>query len=190
MYNNQTARQLSHLVRKKPSGIVHQFGDTDMSIPMTHFKAYLPKLVAPTDPKTLWEELGYTWSTTNRKADIVLCGDALVNNMDINTTLKEMWNKTKVNGHIVITVPSSITSNYFSIQPNYFIDLQNANQDNMAINYFHMGDISGQHCVAIDASHNYEMHQLRDHLHKFVETREMITNITLVNLSTKELICP
>ena len=50
MYNNQTARQLSHLVRKKPSGIVHQFGDTDMSIPMTHFKAYLPKLVAPTGP--------------------------------------------------------------------------------------------------------------------------------------------
>ena len=72
MYNNQTAKQLAHLIRKKQSGIVYQFGNTDMKIPMTYYKAHLPNLLAPTDPKSLWEELGFTWSTNNRKADIVI----------------------------------------------------------------------------------------------------------------------
>ena len=83
MYNNPTAKQLAHLVRKKPKGFVYQFGNTDMRIPMTYYKAHLPKLVAPTDPKSLWEELGYSWVTTNRKADIVVCGDLLLDNFDI-----------------------------------------------------------------------------------------------------------
>ena len=44
MYNNPTAKQLAHLVRKKPKGFVYQFGNTNMRIPMTYYKAHLPKL--------------------------------------------------------------------------------------------------------------------------------------------------
>ena len=78
MYNNPTAKQLAHLIRKKPKGFVYQFGNTDMRIPMTYYKSHLPMLVAPTDPQSLWEELGFTWSTTNRKADVVVCGDVML----------------------------------------------------------------------------------------------------------------
>ena len=58
------------------------------------------------------------------------------------------------------------------------------------ITYFSLGDIKGQHQVALDSSERYKISELRDSLHKFVETREIITNITLVKLSTKELVCP
>ena len=34
MYNNPTAKQIAHLIRKKPSGFVYQFGNTDMRIPI------------------------------------------------------------------------------------------------------------------------------------------------------------
>lgn len=190
MYNNPTAKQLAHLVRKKPKGFVYQFGNTDMRIPMTYYKAHLPKLVAPTDPKSLWEELGYSWVTTNRKADIVICGDLLHNNFDINNAVKEMWTRCKVNGSIVITHSSGISDHFMTIQPNYWIELANLNEIELGISYFSMGDIRGQHQVAIDSSKTYSMADLRDSLHKFVETREIITNITLIKLSTKELVCP
>ena len=36
MYNNPTAKQLAHLIRKKQSGIVYQFVNNDMRIPMTY----------------------------------------------------------------------------------------------------------------------------------------------------------
>ena len=190
MYNNPTAKQIAHCIKKKDSGIVYQFGNTDMAIPMTYYKAHLPKLVAPTDPKALWEELGYKWSTTNRKADIVLCGDRLVNEMDINSAIQEMWTKCKVNGMILITTPTSLSNNYLSIQPNYFTKLMDLNEMALGINYFNIGDIRGQHLQSIDSAHRYTMSELRDEFHKFVETRELITNITLIKLSTKELICP
>ena len=90
MYNNPTAKQIAHLVRKKPKGFVYQFGNTDMRIPMTYYKAHLPKLVAPTDPKSLWEELGYSWVTTNRKADIVVCGDMLRKNFNVNNAMNDI----------------------------------------------------------------------------------------------------
>ena len=190
MYNNQTAKQLAHLIRKKQSGIVYQFGNTDMKIPMTYYKAHLPKLLAPTDPKSLWEELGFTWSTNNRKADIVISGDIFNNSLDINKDIKDMWTKCKVNGLIVISCPTAMSDNYLSIQPNYWIDLAEKNEMELGITYFNMGDITGSHQVALDSSRKYKISELRDTMHKFVETREIITNITLIKLSTKELECP
>ncbi len=190
MYNNPTAKQIAHLVRKKPKGFVYQFGNTDMRIPMTYYKAHLPMLVAPTDPKSLWEELGYSWVTTNRKADIVVCGDMLRKNFNVNNAMNDMWTRCKLNGNIVITHTSGISDDLLSIQPNYWIELAKLNEMELGISYFSMGDIKGQHQVAIDSGNTYTMSELRDSLHKFVETREIITNITLVKLSTKELVCP
>ena len=190
MYNNPTAKQIAHLVRKKPSGFVYQFGNTDMKIPMTYYKAHLPKLVAPTDPKSLWEELGYSWVTTNRKADVVVAGDILRNNLNINDAVKDMWTRCKVNGHIMITHPSGVSDSMISLQAKYWINLAELNEMELGISYFNMGDIRGQHQVAIDSGEKHTISQLRDILHKFVETREIITNITLIKLSTKELVCP
>jgi hypothetical protein len=101
-----------------------------------------------------------------------------------------MWTRCKVNGSIVITHSSGISNHMMSIQPNYWIELANLNEMELGISYFSMGDIRGQHQVAIDSSNTYTMADLRDALHKFVETREIITNITLIKLSTKELVCP
>ena len=101
-----------------------------------------------------------------------------------------MWTKCKVNGNIVITHTSGISDDLLSIQPNYWIELAKLNEMELGISYFSMGDIKGQHQVAIDSGNTYTMSELRDSLHKFVETREIITNITLVKLSTKELVCP
>ena len=189
MYNNPTAKQLAHLIRKKQSGIVYQFGNTDMKIPMTYYKAHLPMLVAPTNPQSLWEELGFTWSTTNRKADVVVCGDVM-GDLDINKRIKDMWAKCKVNGLIVITCSSAISDSYVSVQPNYWVEFAEKNDIELGITYFSLGDFRGQHQVALDSSERYKISELRDSLHKFVETREIITNITLVKLSTKELVCP
>jgi hypothetical protein len=77
-----------------------------------------------------------------------------------------------------------------SLQAKYWINLAELNEMELGISYFNMGDIRGQHQVAIDSSNTYTMADLRDALHKFVETREIITNITLIKLSTKELVCP
>jgi len=91
---------------------------------------------------------------------------------------------------ILITTPTSLSNNYLSIQPNYFTKLMDLNEMALGINYFNIGDIRGQHLQSIDSAHRYTMSELRDEFHKFVETRELITNITLIKLSTKELICP
>ena len=190
MYNNPTAKQLAHLTKKIESGFVYQFGSTNVNIPMTYYKAHLPQLIAPISPETLWEELGFTWVTTNRKADVVCSGDILCNSLDINKNVQDMWAKCKVNGYIAITHPSSINDSYLSLQPNYWIDLANNNEMELGISYFSMGDIKGQYQVPIDSSKRYTNSKLRDTLYKFVETREIITNITLVKLSTKELVCP
>ena len=52
------------------------------------------------------------------------------------------------------------------------------------------GGNGGSGIVILRYPNTYTISQLRDALHKFVETREIITNITLIKLSTKELVCP
>ena len=52
-------------------------------------------------------------------------------------------------------------------------------------------DGRSQHHVFVDSSkEKYKHSQLTELTHKFVESREMITNITIKKLSTKELVCP
>mgnify|MGYP003111143581 CR=1 FL=1 len=131
MYTHSTARQLAHLSRKIDKGIVYQFGDgTFQTNLMEYYKAQIPFLTAPRTAQDLWEELGFKWSTTQRKADVVLAGNYLENTMDITNRLKEIYARGKVNS------------------------------------------------------------MLTDLTHKFVECREMITNITIKKKSTKELVCP
>ena len=190
MYTHSTSKQLAHLVRKTESGIVCQFGDANFHPNMMqYYKAQIPYLTAPRTAQDLWEELGFTWSTTNRKADVVVAGHYLENTMDIVPRLKEIYARGKVNSYIMIACTTGLSQGYLSIQPNFWLNLEQNND--MDIVYMSISDGRSQHHVSVDSSKEmYKHSQLTELTHKFVECREMITNITIKKKSTKELICP
>ena len=190
MYTHSTSKQLAHLVRKTESGIVCQFGDANFHPNMMqYYKAQIPYLTAPRTAQDLWEELGFTWSTTNRKADVVVAGHYLENTMDIVPRLKEIYARGKVNSYIMIACTTGLSQGYLSIQPNFWLNLEQNND--MDIVYMSISDGRSQHHVSVDSSKQYYKHSmLTDLTHKFVECREMITNITIKKKSTKELVCP
>lgn len=190
MYTHSTSKQLAHLVRKTESGIVCQFGDANFHPNMMqYYKAQIPYLTAPRTAQDLWEELGFTWSTTNRKADVVVAGHYLENTMDIVPRLKEMYARGKVNSYIMIACTTGLSQGYLSIQPNFWLNLEQNND--IDIVYMSISDGRSQHHVSIDSSKGmYKHSQLTELTHKFVECREMITNITIKKKSTKELVCP
>lgn len=190
MYVHSTSKQLAHLVRKISKGFVYQFGDANFHPNMMqYYKAQIPYLTAPRTTQDLWEELGFTWSTTKRKADVVVAGHYLENTMDITGRLKEIYDKGKVGSYIIIGCTTGLSQGYLSIQPNFWLQLL---QDNdIEIPYFSVCDGRSQHTVFIDSGvDRYKHSQLAEITHKFTECREMITNITIQKKSTKELICP
>ena len=190
MYTHSTSKQLAHLVRKTESGIVCQFGDANFHPNMMqYYKAQIPYLTAPRTAQDLWEELGFTCSTSNRKADVVVGGHFLENTMDIAGRLKEIYARGKVNSYIMIACTTGLSQGYLSIQPNFWLNLEQNND--MDIVYMSISDGRSQHHVSVDSSKEmYKHSQLTELTHKFVECREMITNITIKKKSTKELICP
>ena len=190
MYTHSTAKQLAHLTRKIDKGIVSQFSDANLHPNMMeYYKAHMPWLTAPRSSQDLWEEMGFTWSTTTRKADVVVAGTYLENTMDIVPRLKEIYARGKVNSYIVIACTTGLNQGYLSIQPNFW--LQIAQDNDVEIPYMSICDGRSQHHVFVDSSKKFYKHSmLADLTHKFVECREMITNITIKKLSTKELVCP
>jgi len=190
MYTHSTAKQIAHLVRKIDKGVVSQFGETNFHPNlMTYYKSQIPYLTAPRTAQDLWEELGFTWSTTQRKADVVVAGTYLEDTMDISGRLKEIYARGKVNSYIVIACTTGLSQGYLSIQPNFWLDL--AKNNDVEIPYMSICDGRSQHHVFVDSSkERYKHGQLTELTHKFVESREMITNITIKKLSTKELVCP
>ena len=190
MYTHSTSKQLAHLVRKTESGIVCQFGDANFHPNMMqYYKAQIPYLTAPRTAQDLWEELGFTWSTTNRKADVVVAGHYLENTMDIVPRLKEIYARGKVNSYIMIACTTGLSQGYLSIQPNFWLNLEQNND--IDIVYMSISDGRSQHHVSVDSSKEmYKHSQLTELTHKFVECREMITNITIKKKSTKELVFP
>ena len=179
MYTHSTSKQLAHLVRKTESGIVCQFGDANFHPNMMqYYKAQIPYLTAPRTAQDLWEELGFTWSTTNRKADVVVAGHYLENTMDIVPRLKEIYARGKVNSYIMIACTTGLSQGYLSIQPNFWLNLEQNND--IDIVYMSISDGRSQHHVSVDSSKEmYKHSQLTELTHKFVECREMITNITI-----------
>lgn len=192
MYIQPTAKQIAHMLKKVSQGTVFEYGTQKMwqTGMMKYYKAHLPKLVNPSTSKAMWQELGFDVITNNRKADVVVVGPYLSNTLDIEGRLKDVWNKSKVDGRILITSHTGLNSEFLSLQPNFWIKLQQANPESLGISYFYIGDTKGQYASAIDTSKNYGHNELLNAMYKFVECRELITNITLVKLSTKELICP
>jgi len=190
MYTHSTAKQLAHLSRKIDKGIVYQFGDaTFQTNLMEYYKAHIPFLTAPRTAQDLWEELGFKWSTTQRKADVVLAGNYLEDTMDISNRLKEIYARGKVNSYILAACTTGLSQGYLSIQPNFWLNLEQNND--IDIVYMSISDGRSQHHVPVDSSKEYYKHSmLTDLTHKFVECREMITNITIKKKSTKELVCP
>jgi hypothetical protein len=156
---------------------------------MEYYKAQIPFLTAPRTAQDLWEELGFKWSTTQRKADVVLAGNYLENTMDITNRLKEIYARGKVNSYIVVACTTGLSQGYLSIQPNFWLNLEQNND--IDIVYMSISDGRSQHHVSVDSSKGFFKHSmLTDLTHKFVECREMITNITIKKKSTKELVCP
>lgn len=190
MYTHSTAKQLAHLSRKIEKGIVSQFSDANFHPNMmTYYKAHLPWVTAPRTAQDLWEEMGFTWSTTARKADVVVAGTYLEDTLDIQGRLKEIYARGKVNSYIVIACTTGLSQGYVSIQPNFWLEI--AQKNDVEIPYMAISDGRSQHSVFVDSSKDkYKHSQLADLTHKFVECREMITNITIKKLSTKELVCP
>ena len=189
MYTLPTSKQIAHLTRKISEGTVYEFGDSKFSPNMLkYYKAAIPYLMAPKTPQDIWEELGFTWSTSNKKADVVLAGNYLENTMDVNNRMKEMWKKGKVGSYFMFAGPTAVNQGYLALQPNYWLSLINNND--IDVSYFQIGDGRGQHVAVVDSSKTYRHGTILDLLHKFVETRELITNITIQKKSTKELVCP
>ena len=190
MYTHSTAKQLAHLVRKIDTGIVSQFGDANFHPNMLrYYKAQIPYLTAPRTPQDLWEELGFTWSTTQRKADVVVGAHYLENTMDVASRLKEIWKRGKVDSYIVLSATTGLNMGYLSLQPNFWLDLIHNND--CEVPYMSITDGRAQHHVYVDsAKEQYKHGELLELTHKFVECREMITNITIKKKSTKELVCP
>ena len=190
MYTHSTAKQIAHLARKIEKGVVYQFSDANFHPNlMTYYKAQMPWLTAPRTAQDLWEDLGFTWSTTNRKADVVVAGTYLEDTLDIAGRLKEIYARGKVNSYIVIACTTGLSQGFLSIQPNFWLNLVQNND--IEIPYMSICDGRSQHHVFVDSSkEKYKHSQLTELTHKFVESREMITNITIKKLSTKELVCP
>lgn len=109
--------------------------------------------------------------------------------MDIVPRLKEIYARGKVNSYIMIACTTGLSQGYLSIQPNFWLNLEQNND--IDIVYMSISDGRSQHHVSVDSSKEmYKHSQLTELTHKFVECREMITNITIKKKSTKELICP
>lgn len=196
MYNYTFIQGISHLAKKDivKGATIYEEGLPKLTeFHIRYIKSHIPTFKIGSTPEDVWLGLGAksyasteTHGSTNRKYDIVVSSDSFDREADPIAHFKSLWDKVRKGGLIMIDVPTSVTSGFFSFSTNWIAYMQRLN--GFEVPYNRISDKTGQYDVIPDSSKVYTLRELNEHLlYKFKETSQLRLTFMLRKTSTDPL---
>jgi hypothetical protein len=186
MLTDPAIQQLIHLikrVRDSNSNVLNYNSKHEQKFikgVILKIKSYDPDIKIPTSMTKWFNEKAIEIVNKrkgNKKYDAVIAGDYLESICEFFQRFEQIYNSCKQNGFIVIDLPFSVNSGWFSYQPNLFKQI--ASQNNCNFSYFKIMDHAGQFPISIDSTKRLSDTVLREMLYKYRNTVNMRINVTL-----------
>ena len=152
-------------------------------------KSYQPITQVPTCLSVWFEQWGINMTNKrkgNSKYDVVVAGDYLEVTKDFFDRFEQIHNCCSQDGFIVLDLPFSVNSGWFSYQPNLFKQL--AEQNEYEVAYFKCMDHSGQYPLVLDSSKRITNSYLNDLLYKYGNTVNMRINVTFKKVNNNAFV--
>ena len=197
MYNFTAIQTIAFAHNKKnlvKDSTIFEPGNPKMSPGLIQYvKSHIPNVVAATDPKNLWLEMGAKsfqsgndWEKMNRKYDIVVSTSSFDTELDPWGHFKFLWDRTRTGGYIILDLPTSTASNPFSVNPNFVSYLRRYND--IDVPYMRLSDKTGQYSATPNSEQIYSTRRLNeDLLYKFKETLQLRLQVILKKNESEEL---
>lgn len=197
MYNFTAIQTLAFAHNKKglvKGSTVYEPGVPKLSPGMIQYvKSHIPSVTAPANPKDLWLEMGAKsfqsgdqWEKMNRKYDIVVSTSSFDTELDPWGHFEFLWDRTRTGGYIILDLPTSTSSNPFSVNPNFVSYLRRYND--IDVPYMRLSDKTGQYNATPNSEQIYSVRRLNeDLLYKFKETLQLRLQVILKKNESEEL---
>ena len=197
MYNFTAIQTIAFAHNKKDlvrGSTIYEAGSPKISPGMIQYiKSHIPSVVAATDPKGLWQELGCksyqtgsAWEKMNRKYDIVVSTSSFDTELDPWGHFSFLWDRTRTGGIMLLDLPASTSMNPYSFSPNFVSFIRRYN--NIDVPYMRLADKTGQFDAIPNSETIYSTRRLNDDLlFKFNETKQLRLQIIFKKNESEEL---